>query len=193
MHPQAPDTVVLGLKLGEWFNFLGLLLGPVVAVLVTLWIDSRRRRYERKITILRTFLATRHLPADPNFSTAINLVPIEFAKSVAVQQAYREFVDAANAIPTPENQQAIGNNVATKITRLVYEIARDVGLQIRETDLQTQAYSSSGSSYRDALLQDSQRAMRDIATTLHLQARLMTGAPLHPNEKQALGLPDQEQ
>src|SRR3546814_19133659 len=62
----------------EILTLIAVIVGPIVAVVITLWVDGRRRDREQKIIVLRLLLATRHIPADPRFLTAINLIPVEF-------------------------------------------------------------------------------------------------------------------
>src|SRR3546814_1173640 len=78
----------------EILTLIAVIVGPIVAVVITLWVDGRRRDREQKIIVLRLLLATRHIPADPSFLTAINLIPVEFNARRDVMQAYNEFIEA---------------------------------------------------------------------------------------------------
>ena len=184
--------VIAGLQPYEWLTLLGIVIGPILAVLISLWLEARRRDRDQKLIILRLLLTTRHLVGDPNYSAAINLIPVEFAGDNAVQLAYREFLEAAHADVTDETRQKVAERTAIKQTKLIYAVAKSMKFNIAETDIQTTAYAADGWITRDNMAMDSQKAMRDIATILHLQARLMINAPLHPNERSFLGLPDEE-
>ena len=184
------SLVVWGIKLYELLTLVGLVSGPVVAVIITLWVDGRRRAREQRLTVLRMLISTRHLPADPAFQVAINLIPVEFSGDDAVMAAYREFLEAVAARLDGINDQAIILKTSTKIVRLVFEIARALSFSIRETDLQTSGYASDGWVKRDNLLLDSQKAMRDVASVMLLQSRLMAGATLTTEERKLLNLPD---
>lgn len=72
------------------------LLGPIIAVAITLWLQSRDRSRERKETLLRQLLATRRNPADPTFSIAVALIPVEFRHHGKVRTAHKDFIAAAN-------------------------------------------------------------------------------------------------
>src|SRR3546814_5318903 len=48
----------------EILTLIAVIVGPIVAVVITLWVDGRRRDREQKIIVLRLLLATRHIPAD---------------------------------------------------------------------------------------------------------------------------------
>ena len=172
------DPTYFGLKLYELLTLAGVMLGPIAAVIITLWVDGRRRDREQKVIVLRLLLATRHLPADPGFLTAINLIPVEFNNHPKVIAAYHEFIEATRPKLDGVNDQTILLNSGTKLTRLVFAVSQALGFKIRETDIQTTGYASEGWIKRDSLMQDSQQAMRDIANILWIQTRLMSGESL---------------
>jgi hypothetical protein len=157
----------------EALTVAGLIIGPVAAVGITLWVETRRRKREQRIVVLRHLIATRHFPSDPGFLAAINLIPVEFNDSPRVLIAYREFIEAVGVRLDSVNDEMILRRSATNLTRLIYEISRSLGFGLRETDIQTTAYASEGWVKREALLQDSQQAMRDIAGILAIQTKLM--------------------
>ena len=133
-------------------------------------------------------LSTRHLPADPGFSVAINLVPVEFSDAKHVIAAYREFIQAVqNPASSSSDVPALQSNVI-KTTKLIYEITRDLGFEIKETDIQHAGYAATGWIERDNIMLDSQRAMTRVANALWLQIRIMLGAELTDIEKQAAGV-----
>ena len=178
------------MTLTETLTIIALAFGPIASVYIGLRLESKRRVREQRLIVLRMLLATRHLPGDPNFSTAINLVPVEFAKCPQILNAYNAFIEASRVKLDGKSDAEIPLNTSTKVVRLIYEISRQLGFDIRETDLLTMAYFSSGSSERDAILIDSQKAMRDVASQLILQSRIIAGSPLSPEERKYLGLPD---
>ncbi len=75
---------------------LATFVSPIVAVLITLWLQARDRGRDRKEMLLRQLLATRTNPADPGYSVAITLIPVEFRRHAKVRAAHRDFIDAAN-------------------------------------------------------------------------------------------------
>ncbi|MBD3730363.1 MAG: hypothetical protein IE933_11725 [Sphingomonadales bacterium] len=159
----------------EILTLLAIVAGPIIAVCITLWIDARRRKHEQRVIVLRHLIATRHLPADPGFLTAINLIPVEFNDRPAVIRAYNEFIMASKANLDGKNDEATLQNSATKLTRLIFEISRSLGFDLRETDIQTSAYASDGWVKRDLLAMNSQQAMCNIADILWMQTRLLRG------------------
>ena len=169
------ENIFLGLKLYEWLTLIGVFLGPITAVAITLWVDGRRRDRDQKLTILRMLLTTRHVPSDPAYQVAVNLIPAEFGRHRPVMEAYQQFSDAVAVQPDGRNDELIAQNTATKSTRLIFEISKVLEFDIRETDIQTRGYISRGWAKREETLIDSQKAMRDIANILTIQTRLIAG------------------
>ena len=162
----------------DWLTIVAIIIGPIVAVGMTLWIEERRKRREAKLMTLRLLLTTRDLTSDPSYQAAVKLVPIEYNDCPAVLNAHGEYLEAANADidgKSDKQVEAIANNTSVKQTRLLFEMSKAAGLKLRETDIQTGAFGTRGFFYRDALLQDSQKAMRDVANILWMQTRLLSG------------------
>ena len=162
----------------DWITTLAIIIGPIVAVAITLWIETRRKSHDAKLTTLRALLASRDFPSDPSYQVAITLVPVEFNGCPAVLTAHREFLETANVDTqgmTDEQLKGASDKTNVKLTRLLFEMAKATDLNIRETDIQTGAFGSRGFYERDALLQDSQRAMRDVANILWMQTRMLGG------------------
>lgn len=181
--PAVTHPTYFGLQLYELLTLGVILLGPVLAVWLTVWAGNRGRRIEQRTQILRMLITTYHLPSDPTFQVAINLVRIEFRGCAKVLEAHREFIDEAGK---PDGQTGI------KSVRLIHEMAKVLRYDLRETDLQTMPYSSRGWGERERLHLDSQQAMRDIATLLTLQTKHLLGAALSNDELKLLGLERRE-
>ena len=172
----------------ELINLAAILLGPIAAVLISVWLTNRRQRRDQKIIVLRMLLSTRHLASDPGFSVAINLVPIEFGDSKPVVAAYREFIEAVQNPATVTSNVPALQSAAAKSTKLIFEIARNLGFEIRESDIHHAGYAASGWIERDNILLDSQRAMTRTANALWIQLRVLLGLELTDIEKRAVGM-----
>ena len=163
----------------------------MLAVAVTIWSADRNKVKEQRLQVLRMLIATHHLPSDPGYQVAINLIPVEFRGCPAVLSAHREFIDSVYRKLDGVNDEQIQRDWGIKSVRLVHEVAKVLKYDLRETDLQTISYSSGGWSERERILIDSQKAMRDIATNLMLQSRFLANADLTSDERKFLGLEEQ--
>jgi len=157
------------MKLNDWLTLLAIVLGPISAVCITLWIEATRRVRERQLYVMRMLLTTRHLPADPQYNAAINLIPSEFNGEKKVMDAWRKYQDRVREQNSVEQQK----RVSAAQSGMIFEVMHCVGLtNLSEGDIQTQAYVSQGFLDRDTLYLDSLRAMPKIAETLDKQREL---------------------
>lgn len=179
--PDVTETLYLGLKFSEWITVLGLLLGPIVAVVITMVVDGRRKKRDQQLQVLRMLLTTRHLPADAAYSVAINLVPVEFNADRNVMSAWERYVELVRTRPTDDNAVAHGEDVRSRQTKLIFAIMQSLGFKLAETDIQTSAYVADGFIRRDNLMVGSWAAMIDIATTLKQQTAMMGADQQNPS------------
>ncbi len=181
------------MTMGDWVMIAAVITGPMAAVGITLWYQTRRQEREQKMMLLRHMIAFRQLPADANFSHAVNMVPLEFASHRAVLDAHRAFIASAYKKDAEEGSNDQSQDTAIKQTRLIYEMAHALGFKIRETDLQTEGYTATGFVERDKIFLDAHRAWRDIANLLFIQARQSEGAALNEGEQKFLGIGPEEE
>ncbi|WP_284125337.1 DUF6680 family protein [Parerythrobacter aestuarii] len=159
----------------ELITIAAILIGPIFAVLISLWLTNKKQERDQKLVVLRMLLSTRHLPADPGFSVAINLVPVEFSSSRPVMSAYKEFIRAVQDPAAADPNAPPLQSTSAKTTKLIFEIVRHLGFEILESDIQHAGYAAAGFVDRDNLLLDSQRATKNIADILWIQTRLLAG------------------
>ena len=81
MTPTPPEVLYWGLKLSELVSLIGIIIGPIVAVCITLVIEARRRKRDQRVQTMRMLVSTRHLAGDPAYTTAINMIPVDFNKN----------------------------------------------------------------------------------------------------------------
>jgi hypothetical protein len=168
--PSWAGTVVM--TLNEWLTLFALVFGPVLAVLITLRSEERRSVARRRYDILRTLLSTRHTPIAPQFSMAINLIPVEFYGNKQVQAEARRFHELANqnAGATELEQRNHQQRMTVQAARLIHQIAKACGLDIPESDIQTDAYIADALASREMLNVHALNALPAIAATLQVQA-----------------------
>ena len=175
------DAIFLGLRLYELLTLLGIVTGPIVAVLVTIWSDGRRQDRDQRTQLLRMLLNTRGMPADPAYSTAINLVPVEFRHREDVLLAWHHYIDAVRYTPTPENSNAHNAKVTGKQTSLIFQMMKSLDINISETDIETEGYLSQGFVKRDNLYIDFLKVTRQMADALKKQNALTEALVVRAN------------
>jgi hypothetical protein len=165
----------MGLKLYELLTLIGIFLGPIIAVVLTLWIEGSRREHDQKVQVLKALLTTRHLPGDPAYSVAINMIPVEFNKNRTVMAAWQNYMEAVRYRPSPENAEEHLKVTLAKQTKLIFEVMRGLRFKLAETDIQTTAYAADGFIQRDNVFLDAWKSWPRIAVALELNNAMLAG------------------
>lgn len=134
-------------------TLLAIIVGPVAAVLITLFHQQRREQRERRLQIVRMLMATRHLPSDPNYSLAINLIPVEFHGDKGVLEAFKAYSKEIRKEPRRDEHGVELDNLELRTAqiKLVSAVLRSIGIAASEADLAIEAYASRGMMARDEL------------------------------------------
>ena len=89
----------MNITISDWAIIVATVVGPLAAVLISLWIEHRRAQRATRQGLVHTFLNTMNHPGDANYQMAVRAVAVEFRKDREVMRAHREFLDAANLGP----------------------------------------------------------------------------------------------
>jgi hypothetical protein len=148
------------MTLVEWLTVSGLVLGPAVAVAISLVVEDRRQRAQRKFGAIRTLLVGRLNMADPNFQTAINTVPVDFRGDEGVLTAWEAYIAAVQPGPAEGAQERW--NAA--LSKLLQAMLISTGYSERDAGkIGRSAYVSTSSAQMYILQTDALRAVIDVA------------------------------
>ena len=172
---QNTEMLYWGLKFSEWLTLAGIVLGPIIAVAITLIYESRRRKREGKNNIFKLLLNTRHMPSDGLYCVAINSIPAEFSTNKKVMEAWEAYLNEVRYKPTPENQETHDKTMKSKQSKLIYEVGRALGYKLAESDIDLSAYISSGFVFRDTTYLDSLIATKNMAICVARITAIMDG------------------
>jgi hypothetical protein len=153
----------LGLKLYELLTLAGIVVGPIAAVIITLATERWRKGRDERIQTLRLLLSTRATPSDPKWNHAIALVPVEFRNSKIIIEKWKAYLSSANAVSTPEQDGVVGRRTFVAQNAMISAIAKSLGIDLSEGDVETTAYISRGSTERDAMVVNALKGVADIA------------------------------
>ena len=79
-------------------------LGPILAVLITLWRTEISSKYNRRLYVFRTLMATRKVGISPDHVNAINLIEVDYYGCRKVEAAWSEYKDHLNDNSKPEDE-----------------------------------------------------------------------------------------
>ena len=156
-------------------TLLAILLGPVVAVCITLWWQNRKERRDAKRHLFMTLMAQRKTaPPTYEWVQALNLIDVVFAKDKRVVQLWHELY---GLFQNPQRTQTQDH----KYIELLSEMASVLGFRkLQQTDIDKFYYPQS---YIDALLaQNKAQAewLRVLENTEHFLAQPRSLAEVRP-------------
>lgn len=129
-----------------FFTIIAILVGPVIAIQLTRWLDRRGADKERKLAIFRTLMRTRGLRLHQDHVEALNLVEVEFIKRKKVVEAWKEYFSHLCADPSPvdDNVLLLSKERDELLTRLISEIAAVLDIKIEQLDILRKNYVPQG-------------------------------------------------
>ena len=165
----ANESLYFGLKLYELLTLVAIVVGPMGAVAITVASERRRRLKERQTQTLRTLLSTRHLPSDPAYSTAINLIPVDFNDVGSVMMAWQAYIEKIRTVPNAGGEETHRKDCVNKQTKLIFAMIRHLGYRLAESDIDISAYAAQGFIDRDNLHLAALASWPRIAAALEAQ------------------------
>lgn len=125
-------------------------LGPILAVALSLWREGARAKYNRRLHVFRTLMATRKVGISNDHVNALNLVEVDYYRCRKVEAAwndYKAFLNDRSKLPV--NDQWVDEKEKL-LAKLLFEIAAVLGFNIPAIDIFKGGYAPEGWAYRDA-------------------------------------------
>jgi hypothetical protein len=124
-------------------------LGPIFAVALTLWREKVRTKYNQRLHVFRTLMATRRIGISPEHVNAINLVEVDFYKCAKVEAEWKKY--KAHLNPTGRAEDNAWREEKEKLlAQLLFEIAAVLHFKIPTLEIFKGGYAPGGWAYRDA-------------------------------------------
>ena len=134
------------LTISEWvtlsLTMLAILAGPVLAVLVTRYVDKQRQIRERQINVLRSLIKTRKARLDSEHVAALNLIELEFHGNSTVMKNYADYMEnLGQRMPEDKTEQDhFLNKRGNLFAALVQSIGTKFGYKFDKMDLDQGGY-----------------------------------------------------
>ena len=116
-----------------------IILGPILAVIITRIIDEHRFDKARKLEIFRTLMRTRQTPIHYEHVGALNLVEVEFADNQKVIDAWQAYLKIlGEPIPPLEEKGRFDKYIKERdnlLTKLIYEISKVLKFKVEQIDI----------------------------------------------------------
>ncbi|ELB2073733.1 hypothetical protein QN000_004325 [Vibrio parahaemolyticus] len=102
-------------------ELIAIVVSPLVAVLVTLWLNNRSQIRQDRIDIFKTLMMTRENNATMDYVKSVNSIDVVFHDRKAVREAWKNLYDSYHMSP-PDLSKVQKNQ-----TKLLEAIANDLG------------------------------------------------------------------
>lgn len=137
---------------------VAVLIGPIIAVQLTRYLDDKKEERERKIQVFKTLMATRAYTVSWDHVVALNRIDLEFDKNnkkeKAVIEAWKEYLDLlSNKCLSPDQWSVKRLDL---LVELLHKMAQVLDYDFDKTHIKNSSYSP----VAHGNIEDEQRAIR---------------------------------
>jgi hypothetical protein len=111
----------------DTLTILAIIVGPILAVLITRYVDEVGATKARKLDIFRTLMRTRKMPIHFDHVAALNMVEIDFFQDEKVIKSWKEYLTNLSTHDFDKREKLL--------TALLSEIARNLKIKIQQLDI----------------------------------------------------------
>lgn len=156
-------------------NIVAVLLSPIIAVLVSIFIQNRGEKRKKKMEIFTTLLSTRHhIFITDETVQALNMIDVVFYDKPKIRKLWKDYYDVlCQTTVNPKSQQ-------DKKLELIHEMAKELGY-----GKAISTFDIDRSYYPNGLLKSTQRA-EEISDELLRILKSSSGLIVVPNQEQRL-------
>jgi len=139
------------MNVANWLELLAILVSPLVAIQVSVYLANRKERRERQLAVFRTLMATRASKLAKEHVQALNTIDIEFygtdKQAKAVLNAWKAYLDHLNQGGDGSVEIWHTRN-ADLFVELLHEMSVNLGYDFDKTTIRRMSYFPRG--YGDA-------------------------------------------
>jgi hypothetical protein len=140
----------------DWVNALilvatgvAIVVGPIVAVKLTLKSEVSREKLRRKYQTFHTLMKTRRVTLSPDHVNALNVIQTEFHDDEKVITAYKKYIDNLSLAPSPPGSadeviRKFGETRDDVFNEMMFEIGRNLGYSLDKRELAKYSYAPQG-------------------------------------------------
>lgn len=131
------------MTIADWLMILAVLLGPIIAVQLTRFLDDKKEKRERKLQIFKTLMATRAYATSWDHVVALNRIDLEFNKDdkveKAVLDAWKQYLDLLSDKSIQPEQWGIRRT--DLLVELLYKMALVLDYDFDKTHIKNSSYA----------------------------------------------------
>lgn len=107
-----------------WVEVAAIALSPVIAVLVSMWLQNRKERNRQRYWILSTLITNRETFLNAENVRALNMIDLTFHDSAKVRNLWKELF---SLLQVPDTTPGIGEQRKKKHLEMVVEMVKVLG------------------------------------------------------------------
>jgi len=116
-----------GTGLLEWLTLFAIIIGPLLGIWVTRWIDSAKERKDRRWELFVTLRRTKGLELSPDHVAAINMVPVLFPEDAEAMGEWETLMDALNNPAWQSGDEMVLNSIIQSAADARHNLIRRIG------------------------------------------------------------------
>jgi Family of unknown function (DUF6680) len=152
------------MKVADWLVIAAILLGPVIAVQLTKFLDDRKEGRQRKIDIFKTLMATRGIALSFQHVEALNRIDLEFHSNhrdeKEVIEAWKAYLDLLADQNIPPDQWSVRR--VDLLVDLLHKMAKTLDYEFDKTHIKNSSYYPRLYGDIEAFQQEMRNALREL-------------------------------
>jgi len=134
------------MTISDGLMIIAVLLGPIIAVQLTRYLDNKKEIRERKLWIFKTLMATRASTLSPHHVEALNRIDLEFdSKDKSerdVIEAWKAYLDLLGDTKIPQEQWGVRR--VDLLVELLHKMAQVLDYEFDKTTIKNSSYYPRG-------------------------------------------------
>lgn len=132
-----------------WITTAAIVIGPLSAVIISQWLQSRDKLKDRQLYVLRALMSTRRAPLNYDRIMALNLIDIEFSKNSNIRKIFKDLMTIYNDVDRWKNEDQdvrsrLLDDVDDASVRLIEAISKHLGYKYDNIEILRGGYYPSG-------------------------------------------------
>lgn len=142
------ETTFLGIVVSDWVMIVAVISGPIAAVQIQKFLESRKEAKERRVRVFKDLMATRAATLAYQHVSALNLVGLEFhgKEYSKVISAWNMYLDHLSSFP--KDDESLGKMWVEKcndlLSDLLYEMGISLGFEFDKVHIKKAGYIPKG-------------------------------------------------
>lgn len=176
------------MTIADGLMILSVLVGPIIAVQLTRYLDNKKEIRERKLQVFKTLMATRAYTISWDHVVALNRIDLEFdrnnRKEKAVIEAWKEYLDLLGNKDISVEQWAVKR--IDLLVELLHKMAQVLEYDFDKTHIKNSSYSP----IAHGTIEEQQQALRkglvELLEGKRVVPMFVTNLPTLPPDQETL-------